>query len=88
MLRHGIEDFEPFECPCIFCKNILFVTEARDLNLTDYSSSFDDNFHDVMIYVICPECRSAVICPDDQQRLYLTRLLVRRKSNQEKWRDI
>jgi len=81
MKRHGIEEFEPFECPCPFCKETLLVTEVSDLNLTDYSRSFADNFYDVMVYVFCPNCNSVVICPDDQQHLYLKRMIVRRNAS-------
>jgi hypothetical protein len=73
--KHGLDDFEPFDCTCKVCGCLVEVTEAEDLKIASYNG-VDDGPGEAMIYVDCPDCYSDILCPDEQQKLYTKKVLV------------
>jgi len=69
------DKFEEFRCDCGACGATLVVSEFSDLKIARFGRARDED-GELMVYVTCPDCKSNVLSPEPQQRLYTHRLKV------------
>ncbi len=74
VVKHGLDNFVPFECTCGACGAILEITELDDMKTATFGGARDES-GDMKLYVICPDCEGNVICPEKVQGMYLRKVL-------------